>query len=164
MKAFVRMDCLQDRLTKRFQIGLRSKHMSNAKHYEWIFRRKVVKKIFIVRFWRIKPSESWFVRIGLAPWKLNTSKAKIESIEKKRKLFSKEIFMLYRYNENIPEKKLFFKKRWVFVAKATKPNFPLIAWSSHICKQICCRIMQSIKGKFYQTGQARKSIRWMPWH
>ena len=38
MKAFVRMDCLQDRLTKRFQIGLQSKRMSNAKHYEWLFQ------------------------------------------------------------------------------------------------------------------------------
>ena len=43
------MDCLQDRLTKRFYVGLRSKYMSNAKHYEWffvnIFQRKVVKDI-----------------------------------------------------------------------------------------------------------------------
>ena len=41
-------DCLQD-ATGNFKTGLRSKHMSNAKHYEWlfvnIFQRKVVKDI-----------------------------------------------------------------------------------------------------------------------
>ena len=57
------MDCLQDRVTKRFWAGLRSKHMSNAKHYEWlfvsifhewlfadIFQRKVVKRYSLFGF------------------------------------------------------------------------------------------------------------------
>ena len=53
--------------------------MSTTNLYEWFsqtFFNARLWKIFIVRFWRIKPSKQ------LAPWKLNTSKAKIESIEK----------------------------------------------------------------------------------
>lgn len=36
---FGRMNCLQDRWAKMVQMSLRSKRMSNAKHYEWSFRQ-----------------------------------------------------------------------------------------------------------------------------
>ena len=40
---FGRMDCLQDRWAKMVQMSLRSKRMSNAKHYEWSFRQRKLK-------------------------------------------------------------------------------------------------------------------------
>ena len=77
---------------KELQSGFAEQMHEYNEVVRMVFRRKVVKKIFIVRFWRIKPSEPWFVRIGLAPWKLNTSKAKIESIEKKQETIFKRNF------------------------------------------------------------------------
>ena len=41
--------------------------------------------------------------------------------------------MLYRYNKHSREKAI--KNRKLFVAKATKPNFPLIAYCSHFFKK-----------------------------
>ena len=79
---------------------------------------------------------------------------------------------LYRYNEHSRENvtvqgETLMVTSYIkvgFCCKATKPNFPLIVFCAHISDEIYGCRKQSIKGKFYQTGQARKSTRRMPWH
>ena len=79
---FVEMHRLRGRATKNCKVDLRSKCMSTTKLYEWFFDARLWKRYSLFGF------EGSNLQ-NIAPWKLNTSKAKIESIEKKQETIFK---------------------------------------------------------------------------
>ena len=102
--------------------------MSTTNLYEWFsqtFFNARLWKIFIVRFWRIKPSKQ------LAPWKLNTSKAKIESIEKTK-------FSIFKCNKSCIATTKHSREKAIFVTVQRQANLRKTDWKClHL--QLCMR-------------------------